>query len=372
MCGRLLLPQSEETFVMTHRHTTHDRGDFGTVPYLREDKVNQYLRPGPSAPEPVQPLRGTDLGDADVCRKRSRLARLRPWFLAACAPLVLAALSWVLGGNAVWGWSTLIAALLLIVLAATALRVANDLKCRHFLVFGYLIACWGSWALVGFCFPKTQVRVESLRDTEKDEGPTSPIRVSYGGEVRVVLDRFQECSFPLRGPFFPAQLRIETFGPDGWVPCSFESHGAGSVRLQSLPLTRLYIDNRGHDAVTLTCGQWNAAISAGSQECLRIPRPCVSRPLLIDGRRVGDLDGENFLVDTLGTRAYQFQTAFYEGNLWTPFTPTPQVFHGGQLHRLPNEIDYFLEPAPEQIKVTTLYGLPLDRLHRTELQELRP
>src|SRR5262245_7625829 len=65
----------------------------------------------------------------------------------AVIPVVLAVVSWVLGGNAVWAWVAGISALALLLFFLASLRVVaqRDLQSGELLTAGYLLLCWGAW-----------------------------------------------------------------------------------------------------------------------------------------------------------------------------------------------------------------------------------
>jgi hypothetical protein len=189
--------------------------------------------------------------------------------------------------------------------------------------------------------------------------------VSYRGTVQVERACLQECSFEFRGKLQQKQLEIESLSPEGWIKRSFVFYKS-KLYLKPVPLTRIYVDNRGNSEVTLACGQWHCDVPAGSHQCIKIPTaPRDScRTLTINSNEVGILTAENVLVDTLGTRSYRFQTVVYCTNPY-PFARALRppdgletCFHDNYIHKLPSEIDYFLEPAPHTIRLRGTSRMP--------------
>jgi len=315
----------------------------------------------------------------DVRKKLTRSQKL----IYAAIPVVLAGVSLILGGNQAWMLLAALGALGIILLAVSGLRVVaqRDLSLRDFLVLGYLLVCWGAWTAVGYFLPVTTVHVKGdLLDKMADE-PSCPLRVSYAGQVRVELDRCRECSFQFRGRFQREQLKIEMLSTVGWIKRKFGGYG-DEVRLEKIPTTRLYIDNRGNGEVKLVCGQLSLDIAADSKECVKIPA-LAERDfcfLKLNGKQVGAIEGENVLVDTLGTRSYRLREIVYGHDWGMPLVPGGRdlrralgsVFRQAHVHKLSEKLDYFLEPSPEKIEVTTFGGFSLGQHVRSELSEMEP
>src|SRR5262249_10493131 len=178
--------------------------------------------------------------NVDVRRKPGLLARSLPWLLAAMGLAVIGLVSWFLAGHAVWNYSAGIAALLPFLLTLPGFKFLDHLRKRHFLLYGYFVLCWVVWALIGYYWPVTEVRVRGDLVYKMEQEPHCPLRVSYRDEVRVELDRVQECSFQFRGRFQPEQLKIEMLTPEGWVTRSFKNYG-NEASLEKIPITRLYV-----------------------------------------------------------------------------------------------------------------------------------
>jgi hypothetical protein len=338
--------------------------------------ASDFLHRGTSDESNDPPVFTDSPGNVDLGKKPHGRAWSRSWLLVALALLAPGGASWCLGGNEFWGWTATLGALLLILLAVAGLKASHALQPRHWLAFGWLILCWASWTVAGVYWPITEVRIEPALAGGTEPEASCRLRVIYCGQVRVELDRCRKCSFRFRGRFQREHLQIEMLTPTGWTRRSFQGFG-NIVSLNEIALTRLYIDNRDHGEVKLACGEWQACIAAGGKEQLRVPAPpaSVHCPLTMDGKEIGSLEGDDLLVDTLGTRSYEFRTVLYEGVL-NPFLlgpPAPRpCFVWGHLHKLPGKIDFFLEPAPQEIRVPTLYGLALDPLTRTQLQAIAP
>jgi hypothetical protein len=316
----------------------------------------------------------------DIRKKPSIFVRLRPWLPALPVPVALAVISWFLGGNVVWCVSAVIMTALLIIVGAVAHPRVNYLGPRVYLMSGYLVACWASWVLVGWYWPVTTVLVRAEFGDELKQDTSAPLRISYAGRVELEQDRCRRCSFQFRGPFQPAELKIEMLTPYGWVQRPFKTCGT-EVRLTTFPHSRLYVDNRGHGATTLVCGKLNFRIAAGCHECLRIPNlpKDVHYPLAIDGTVVGTFEGGDLLIDTLGTRAYLLRRVYYvdyrdrdkvAGGLLV--APPEVLFAGAHVHKVAERIDFFLEPAPQTIKVLAIGNVPMENGTRTELREWQP
>src|SRR5262249_36869974 len=160
----------------------------------------------------------------------------------------------------------------------------------------------------GYFFPLTTVKIEP----EREEEPACPTRVSYRGEVLADFDRPQQYSFPLRGHLQPELLKIETLGPTGWIVRNFRNYGE-DVKLETVPTVTLYVDNQGHGATSLECGELQFPVSAHAKERRVIVAPREGVPIWvdIDGKPAGALDGEHLLTDTLGTRSYQLREIVY-------------------------------------------------------------
>jgi hypothetical protein len=357
---------------MSHKRPFFGASDFGRLPSY----------PGPPADDrPERPAApGREVAAlAGVRRKPGLFVRSLPGLLPALLLPSLLIVSWSLAGNALWGWSAAAGAILLIILTLAGFRALDELRARHFLLYGSLVLCWVGWVVVGFCWPITEVRVKGDLDHLPEDEPNCRLRVSYEGQVRAEFDRFRECSFRFRGRFRPEQLRVEMLTPEGWVTRKFEDFG-DEARLDKVPVTRLYVDNRNNGPVKLVCGAWQVAVEAGGRAVIRLPAaPKGVRRLTINGKEAGPLEGEDVLVDTLGRRSYRHRTLFYGDALHhlgaDPFRdPLAQsqeelTFGPGHVHRLPGKIDYFLEMAPATITVTTFRGLPAGLHRRTELRE---
>jgi hypothetical protein len=291
-------------------------------------------------------------------------------------PIVLAVLSWGLGGNNLWAWITAISGLLLLVTAVANLEVLRDrdLRLSDFLLGGLVVLCWGAWAAVGYYFPLTTV---VLKEGDADE-PVGPVRISYDGAVRFEGDRGGPSSFQIRRRLKSERLRVETLAPTGWVARPFQTAG-DEIKLETIPTTIIYLDNRDHQEVRLACGQLTVTGAASAKQSFRIPAlpPGARCTVALDGKEIGTLEDRNVLVDALGTRSYRFRTVTYAGALEQLMTRLPQpgaepqddvtFFRQSHLHALPGKVDFFLEPAPNEIKVRTFSPVAAGKETRTEL-----
>jgi hypothetical protein len=387
---------------MTDQHSSSERSEFIAAPDFRRDKAADE-RQSPSILAPAReysPLFPEYWAKVDFRKKPGLCARALPWLLAALVLPALTLLSWYLGGNEVWGLAAAVSGFLLIVVAH---RTIGEVSRRGHLALGYLAVCWASWALVGFCWPISEVRIKRDWGAGLEQEPACPFRVRYGGQIEVERDSCEECSFRIRGYFRQDLLQIESLAPEGWRPRSLKIYDR-DVYLEKNTFTRLYVDNRGNGEVTLACGTWRYRVGAGRQECLKILAPLRGQrhSWTLNDVAIGASTGEHILVDSLGARSYRFQTVLYErerrvwalepllpdllgkpllppspfgkpplppGNAPPPLGPT---FHQGHIHELPGTVDYFLEPAPGAITVRTVRGVPIESVTRTELLPLTP
>ena len=362
---------------MTDDSSSAAEGDFMSALPPRK-AVDERLTGEVSGPERgEQPLAPPAAG-LDIRKRLSPAQKARRRLFYASVPVGLAVVSWFLGGDLIWGAVAAVAALLVIVASAAAFRVvaARDLRLGDFLPAGYLLLCWASWTAVGYFLPLATVHVTGQMDGE----PDCPFRVSYGGQVRLAAERGRECSFQIRGRFRPDEVKVETLTTQGWIDRSFRDYG-DEVDLEKIPTTRIYLDNRGNGPVELGCGPLRFTAAAGGKACFRIPAlPVGARcPLTLDGQEVGNVGSRNVLVDALGTRSYTLRTVTYESGfagllrLGRPDLGPPPgkeaVLSGRHVHQLPGAIDFFLEPAPPNIKVTTFGGIDPIEQTRMELCE---
>jgi hypothetical protein len=304
--------------------------------------------------------------------KRAWLRSPLFWLLAGLPPLGAVVGSWYLGGDETWLKVTCVAFCVLLLVGLGMLRGAFEARGRGMIwiaaLFGYLLLVWGAWTGVGYFLPVTAVKVKPNKD-----GPDGPTRIVYRGEVVGELGRTDDHSFEIRGRFDPSRLRVETFGPEGWVQCPCRDF-VSSVEVEAIPTVGLYVDNRQRGQTRLECGELKLQVPAGAAFRRVIPAPAGSLPLLLDGEVVGSLEGEHLLIDVLGTREYRLREVTYRGGVLHLFQPERpdrlplvEYFRGRRLHRLPRQVDHFLEPAPEKVNVTT-YGWQMDvRAERYEL-----
>jgi hypothetical protein len=357
---------------MTDPDRPPGEGDFLAGPPPRSE-IDERLQSDAPTEEGQLPFAGGPR-DIDVRKKLGPRGKL----LLGLLPVALAAGGWFLGGGVAWMLIALGSAGLLGLIALRYLPSIDFLGRRHFLTFGYLVLCWAAWVGVGYFLPLTTVKVRGDLIHGMKKEPDCPLRVSYGGAVLADLERGRECKIQFRGRFNRDRLTIQTLGPEGWIERSFRDYG-NEVALEEIPTVSLYVDNRKHGAVELGCGQLRWAIAADKHQALRVPAgvPC---SLTLDGKEVGVLEGkENALVDTRGTRSYRLRKIVYGGIINRLARPGPDLLanwpitlEGKHVHSLPAAIDYFLEPAPKEIKVTTLGGLPTGRESRWELLEREP
>ena len=296
--------------------------------------------------------------------------------VAACVPLVLAVVSWWLGGNEVWGWTAALGASVLLVSAVAGLRVADELRPGHFLLFGYLVVCWTVWTAIGVWLPLTTIRVEAGRGEE----PDCPLRIYYGDTLITELDRPRSFSFSIRGKFHRRALTIETLTPLGWAGRPFDDYG-DRVVLEGIPLALLYIDNRREGETVLTCGELRWQVAADSHEVRRIPAPEDGAvfPLTINGEPVGQVEGPDTLIDVAGVHAYQLRERVYADGLDRLIDPEGlqprsdvRSYQGRHVHHLRERLDYFLSPAPSEVQVGTFAGIPTGPARRMELLDAPP
>jgi hypothetical protein len=231
---------------------------------------------------------------------------------------------------------------------------------------------------VGYFFPLTTVTIKP--EPKEPDGPT---RITYAGRLVAEPDPVRESFFRLRGRFEPGLLKVETLAPQGWERRTFRTYDS-DVSLDSVSTTGLYIDNRGHGATRLQCGQLELDIAAGAGERHNVLAPPLGPPaaVRIDGREVGTLGDRPVLIDVLGTRTYRLRELSYGSGvlqaMWAVQGvqgqrpdpgPPDTVYESKHVHPLPGDVDYFLEAAPEKIKVAT-FGAPVLQETRRELREV--
>jgi hypothetical protein len=339
--------------------------------------------PAGNWPRPVAPSPPVEAALEQLLRELTPAAPERePWSRGrVCAaipvPFALAAVSWTLGGNNVWAWTAGVSGVLLLLWGVASLEVLRDrdFQLRDFLVTGFVVLCWGAWAAVGYYFPLTAVR---LKDGDEEE-PVGPVRLSYDGEVRFEGER-RQIAFEIRGRLDPARLKIESLAPTGWAARTFRA-SSDEVTLEKLPTTIIYFDNRDHKVARLVCGQLSVTVAANTKERVRVPAlaPGTACPLLLDGKEIGTLGEKDVFVDAFGTRSYRWRTITYGGPLEQVMALNPQgvvpprddfeLFRAGHVHELRGKVDFFLEPAPNEIKVRTIGPTIGGRETRTELVE---
>jgi hypothetical protein len=364
-----------EAFAVADPDPTTQRGDFQADPPPGPDADDRLQKDAPP-PEPEGRLSFAGPGGIDIRKKLGPRGKL----LLALFPVALAVGAWFLAGGVVWVLTALGAAGLLLLIAIRYLPSIDFLRLHQYLKFAYLVLCWCVWAGVGYFLPLSTVKVEAALGSGWEKEPDCPMRIVYGRQVDVELDRSQEYTIEFRGRFDPGSLKIYTLTPTGWLRRSVEDYSS-SVRLNPIPLARLYVDNRKHGAVGVGCGQMRFPVAAGKHQRLRIAAPPASSrcPVTLDGKEVGTLAAEeDLLLDTLGTRSYRLRKIVYGGVLEMlagqepGLFPQVEVFRGGHVHKLGVAVDYFLEDAPKEIKVPSFGGLAVGKHTRYELTAIEP
>ncbi|MGE3806019.1 MAG: hypothetical protein AB7K24_15205 [Gemmataceae bacterium] len=323
--------------------------------------------------------------DDPVSSSRSPGLLSRPlfWFLFAVL-IASAAGSWYLAGTETWLLVTLGSVCIFALVIVGALRgVAENAaqgqatNWRHVgRVFGYLVLVWVVWIGIGYFFPWTEVRIYPAED-----GPDGPSRAVYRGRTRHEFDATRGAVFSFRGRLNTAALRIETFGPAGWMERPFRS--LPGVTLEDVPTTTLYIDNRARAVpARLEWGELTIDVPANRSARRVIMLPPQPPSLLIDGRDLGPLLQPFYLIDITGTRQYELEELTYDNGMALAMNLVPgaparkpprrEVYQGNQLHCLPGKVDFFLEGPPDSIRVTGMKGLETPREEsRFQLQEIR-
>jgi hypothetical protein len=303
------------------------------------------------------------------------------WVVLGCSvAAALAAVSWFLGGNTVWLVETVLSAGVLVVLVVLAsLKPLEQARARDWFLLGWLVLGWACWAGVGYFLPLSTVTIKP--DSDEPAGPT---RITYDQNPVATLDPLPTYSFRFRGRFHPDLLTLQTLGPQGWQARTFRAYDDNDVRLESVPTTSLYIDNRGHGATRLECGKLGLDVAAGAA----VRRRVLASPwggevaVRVDGKEVGTLGDKPVLVDVLGTRSYRLREVVYgagllealqavgemHGHFPEPAAPDT-VYEHKHVHQLPGPVDFFLEAAPQKIEVAT-FGAPAVRETRRELREV--
>jgi hypothetical protein len=360
-----------EVFAMSDPDRTAPGSDFQTGPPARPERDDRLQQDAPPS-EPEGQLSVLGREDIDIRKKLGPHGKL----LLGLLPVALAAGAWFLAGGVVWVLLAVAAAGLLLLIALRHLPNIDFLRRDQFLKFGYLVLCWGIWTAVGYFLPVSTVKVEAALGSGWDKEPNCPMRIRYGRQVDVELNRPGEHTITFRGRFDPQALKVETLTPTGWVERSFDPYSS-SVVLKEVPTARVYVDNRKHGAVEIGCGQLNFHVAAGRHQRLRIAalpggRRC---SVTLGGKEIGTLTGEaDLLIDTLGTRSYRLRKIVYGSILHMLAGPEPglfpetEVFRAGHCHTLGVAVAYFLEDAPKEIKGTIFSG----KETRYELLEIEP
>jgi hypothetical protein len=280
--------------------------------------------------------------------------RLAGWLYALLPLPGIAAVSAWLAGSPDWIAPAVFPPFVLVVPVALLLRLGalHYFSGRGWLAYGWCWLAWGCWLGAGLLFWATTVRVEFRTDPREGDGPL-PLRVLYDGRPVVTLDRPQKCTFGAR--FFRRdRVAVQAFGPDGWVNCPLGGAG-GDVVIENMPLAVVYVDNRGHAAAELACGQVRLTVTAGARAVWKIAAPAAGRPLTIDGHEMGVLDAGAFLVDVAGDHAYRLHDHIYrDSKITLPgllANPQPDaVLRWQRFYPLPRQVDYFLVPAPRSVE----------------------
>jgi hypothetical protein len=360
---------------MSNQPLLPDDGDFTALPPSPAPIDEGIQREEPEQPAQLPTSLVAEPPPLDFRRKPTLWERSRPWLLAVLILPAMALGSWRAGGTDVWAFGTALCVLSLIILGLVALRHLGTLTRRSYITYGYLMICCGTWFGIGYYWPLTTIQVNGGLDHSMERGPTTPLRVRYDGQTMVELERCQVCAFSFRGRFEPKLLQIESLGPQGWIRRPFDDY-SDRVSLKDIPVTWIYVDNRKNGSTVLACGEVSFDIPAEGKEIYRVPGLEVIKgyPVLLDGQQVGFLTDKNILIDTRGKRSYTERTVIYGGPLEIMMNkpeidPGSSSFRKKRLHQLDDKIDYFLEPAPKEIKVQAFGGIAIGTEKRTELLE---
>jgi hypothetical protein len=209
-----------------------------------------------------------------------------------------------------------------------------------------------------------------------------PVKVSYDGR-EVAAGRPAEVKtfkIPAERPK-KSLCRVQVLTPDGWADCTVNvatEAARNSLSFQPPPLTRLWFDNQGGPEAELACGEVRLPIPADRAGSLAFPSPArAAVPLRLGGKEVGTVEPfpkkANYLLDPSGKHSYRLrllnyapgaQAEFFAGN--PEFGPKELgTYANAVLHALPQQVDYFLHPAPKTIR-----GGPDDVL-KTELLRVK-
>ena len=358
---------------MSNQPSPANGDDFTALPPSPAPIDEGVQREEPERPAPVPTSLLAEPRPLDLRRQPTHWERAGLWFLAGIILPAAALGSWFAGGNDIWRIGTALSVLILIILGLVALRHLGSLTRSNSVTFGFLLICGGVWFGIGHFWPLTTIQVKAGLGTKWEPRGHNAVAVRYDGTTMVELDRAQECAFSFRGRFDPKRLQIESLSPEGWIPRKFSDY-SDSVSLEDIPVIWIYVDNRKHDPVVLSCGEVSFTIPEETQEIYRVPefKRLLSCPVLLDGQKAGKLTDKNILVDTLGTHSYTLSTVVYGGALDMllnkPAAGGDSVSLQKQhVHELPGTIDFFLEEAPKEIKVPTFGGIVLGPEKRTEL-----
>jgi hypothetical protein len=298
------------------------------------------------------------------------------WLAGVLFLLAIAGAAYWLGGTGFWKWTAGIATAVLILglLGLTREGVLSGLRAEEAVVCAYIVLVWACWVGIGFFLGVSRVEVKRDWGQPRAGQPYLPTRVRYAGRVVAAFTDKPSCTFEVRR-FCRDLLVVEMQRPDGWVECDLTGDST-AVQIKKRPTATLYIDNRRHQAVEVSCGQLRIAVSAGAAVCRTILAPPRGGqyPLLLDGRAIGEPAGEHCLVDVVGARTYRFQSLIYARSGFDAMTwgdrPAPEGHYSGRhLHKVPGKVDYFLTPAPRSLTVRRLKGFSFLPEKRAELLE---
>jgi hypothetical protein len=297
-----------------------------------------------------------DEGRADANKsKKPTFPPYRWCLLGGLFLLVVVLVSYWLGGDNTWMWTAVVTAVLLFLAFAAAGRSGGlwDLRPRYFILYGIGVLAWWCWVGVGVYFGISRITVEPDWEMKGVAEPDFRARIVYNAKIVATYDGSQKYEFPIRA-YRRELLQIEIFRPEGWGECELAG-GSTWIVVKKFRTLSLFVDNRRHSAIKLACGQIHIPVAADALTRRTIPAPSQREgyPLTIDGRAVGELNGESYLIDAIGTRSYRLRECVYGGDqlLVDRQRPADAFYRGHHLHKLPKAIDYFLRQAPKKITV---------------------
>lgn len=174
------------------------------------------------------------------------------------------------------------------------------------------------------------------------------VRVSEpDGEIAAQIDPYSESTFYHQCR--SSDLRFEAKNPDGeWVEAALNEFGDIVCR----DSVCFFVDNRKHETATIQIGSIAFEVASNQHGKYRFPAPFGRVDVLMNGERIAEWEGgQNYLLDTTGSRRYVWEEVVYGD--YQHSSPGESVsFSGGMLYEVNDDVDFFLEEIPDSIDVS--------------------